>query len=56
MERRVGESERHDDEHQQLAEALDDLPEQFRELLEHTPVVVSRRGHEHRAYAMTGPE
>jgi predicted Zn-dependent protease with MMP-like domain len=30
--------------------ALDDLPEQFRELLEHTPVVVSNRGHEHHAY------
>ena len=30
--------------------ALDDLPEQFRELLEHTPVVVSNLGHEHRAY------
>src|SRR5919109_1095043 len=33
-----------------VMEALDDLPEQFRELLEHTPVVVSNRGHEHRAY------
>jgi predicted Zn-dependent protease with MMP-like domain len=33
-----------------VMEALDDLPEQFRELLEHTPVVVSRRGHEHHAY------
>jgi predicted Zn-dependent protease with MMP-like domain len=30
--------------------ALDDLPEEFRELLERTPVVVSSRGHEHRAY------
>jgi predicted Zn-dependent protease with MMP-like domain len=30
--------------------ALDDLPEQFRGLLESTPVVVSGRGHEHRAY------
>jgi predicted Zn-dependent protease with MMP-like domain len=30
--------------------ALDDLPEDFRELLERTPVVVSNRGHEHRAY------
>jgi len=30
--------------------ALDDLPEQFRELLERTPVTVSSRGHEHRAY------
>jgi predicted Zn-dependent protease with MMP-like domain len=33
-----------------VMEALDDLPERFRELLERTPVVVSRRGHEHRAY------
>jgi predicted Zn-dependent protease with MMP-like domain len=33
-----------------VMEALDDLPDQFRELLERTPVVVSRRGHEHRAY------
>ena len=33
-----------------VIEALDDLPDQFRELLERTPVVVSRRGHEHRAY------
>ena len=33
-----------------VMEALDDLPEQFRELLEHTPVVVSSRGHEHHAY------
>jgi predicted Zn-dependent protease with MMP-like domain len=33
-----------------VMEALDDLPEQFRELLEHTPVVVSNLGHEHRAY------
>src|ERR687891_1662403 len=33
-----------------VMEALDELPEQFRELLERTPVVVSRRGHEHRAY------
>jgi predicted Zn-dependent protease with MMP-like domain len=33
-----------------VMEALDDLPEQFRDLLEHTPVVVSNRGHEHRAY------
>jgi predicted Zn-dependent protease with MMP-like domain len=30
--------------------ALDDLPEQFHELLERTPVVVSGRGHEHHAY------
>jgi predicted Zn-dependent protease with MMP-like domain len=33
-----------------VMEALDDLPEQFRELLDHTPVVVSSRGHEHHAY------
>lgn len=33
-----------------VVKALDDLPEQFRELLESTPVVVSGRGHEHRAY------
>jgi predicted Zn-dependent protease with MMP-like domain len=33
-----------------VMQALDDLPEQFRELLEHTPVVVSNRGNEHRAY------
>jgi predicted Zn-dependent protease with MMP-like domain len=33
-----------------VMQALDDLPEEFRELLEHTPVVVSSRGHEHHAY------
>jgi predicted Zn-dependent protease with MMP-like domain len=33
-----------------VIQALDDLPEQFRELLERTPVVVSSRGHEHGAY------
>jgi predicted Zn-dependent protease with MMP-like domain len=33
-----------------VMQALDDLPEQFQELLEHTPVVISSRGHEHRAY------
>src|SRR3954469_8536304 len=33
-----------------VMEALDELPEQFRGLLEHTPVVVSNRGHEHHAY------
>jgi predicted Zn-dependent protease with MMP-like domain len=33
-----------------VMEALDDLPEPFRELLERTPVVVSSRGHEHHAY------
>jgi predicted Zn-dependent protease with MMP-like domain len=33
-----------------VIEALDDLPEEFQAVLEHTPVIVSRRGHEHRAY------
>ena len=33
-----------------VMEALDDLPEPFREVLERTPVTVSNRGHEHRAY------
>jgi predicted Zn-dependent protease with MMP-like domain len=33
-----------------VMQALDDLPGQFRDLLEHTPVVVSNRGQEHRAY------
>jgi predicted Zn-dependent protease with MMP-like domain len=33
-----------------VMDALDDLPEEFREVLEHTPVVVSNRGHEHAAY------
>ena len=33
-----------------VMEALDDLPEEFRGLLERTPVVVSRHGHEHHAY------
>jgi predicted Zn-dependent protease with MMP-like domain len=33
-----------------VMQALDDLPEEFRELLEHTPVVVSSRGSEHHAY------
>jgi predicted Zn-dependent protease with MMP-like domain len=33
-----------------VIEALDDLPEEFRALVERTPVVVSRRGHEHNAY------
>ena len=33
-----------------VIEALDELPEQFRELLETTPVVVSGLGHQHRAY------
>jgi predicted Zn-dependent protease with MMP-like domain len=33
-----------------VMQALDDLPEEFRQLLEHTPVVVSSRGREHGAY------
>jgi predicted Zn-dependent protease with MMP-like domain len=33
-----------------VIQALDDLPDEFHELLEHTPVVVSSRGHEHHAY------
>lgn len=33
-----------------VMQALDDLPERFRELLERTPVIVSSRGHEHYAY------
>jgi predicted Zn-dependent protease with MMP-like domain len=33
-----------------VMEALDDLPERFRELLERTPVIVSSRGHEEGAY------
>jgi predicted Zn-dependent protease with MMP-like domain len=33
-----------------VMQALDDLPDEFRELLDHTPVVVSGRGHEHQAY------
>jgi len=33
-----------------VMEALDGLPEEFQEVLEHTPVVISNRGAEHRAY------
>ncbi len=33
-----------------VMQALDDLPEEFRELLRRTPVVVSHLGREHRAY------
>ena len=33
-----------------VAEAIDALPEEFQRLLDQTPVVVSRRGAEHRAY------
>lgn len=35
---------------QLVADAIDRLPEQVRKLLERTPVVVSSRGTEHRAY------
>ena len=35
-----------------VMQALDELPERFRELLERTPVVVSSRGHEHHAYGL----
>jgi predicted Zn-dependent protease with MMP-like domain len=33
-----------------VMDALDDLPEDFRAVLEHTPVIVSQRGQEHGAY------
>ena len=33
-----------------VADAIDELPGEFREVLERTPVVVSHRGVEHRAY------
>jgi predicted Zn-dependent protease with MMP-like domain len=33
-----------------VADAIDQLPDEFREVLEDTPVVVSQRGAEHRAY------
>ena len=33
-----------------VIEALDELPEEFREVLQTTPVTVSRRGHEFHAY------
>jgi predicted Zn-dependent protease with MMP-like domain len=33
-----------------VIQALDDLPEEFRQVLETTPVVVSQRGHEFGAY------
>jgi predicted Zn-dependent protease with MMP-like domain len=33
-----------------VMQALDDLPQEFRELLERTPVVISGRGHENHAY------
>jgi predicted Zn-dependent protease with MMP-like domain len=33
-----------------VMDALDDLPEDVRAVLDHTPVIVSQRGHEHGAY------
>ena len=33
-----------------VSDAIDALPQEFQQLLERTPVVVSSRGHEHRAY------
>ena len=33
-----------------VVRALDELPQEFREVLEDTPVVVSSQGHAHRAY------
>jgi predicted Zn-dependent protease with MMP-like domain len=33
-----------------VTEAIDALPAEFRDMLEDAPVVVSHRGHEHRAY------
>jgi predicted Zn-dependent protease with MMP-like domain len=33
-----------------VMQALDDLPPEFRDLLEHTPVIVSSHGREYRAY------
>jgi predicted Zn-dependent protease with MMP-like domain len=35
-----------------VMQALDDLPERFREVLKHTPVIVSSRGHEQHAYGL----
>jgi len=35
-----------------VGEALDELPEQFREVLEHVPIVVSDRGEEQHAYGL----
>lgn len=32
--------------------ALDELPAEFQEVLEHTPVTVSNQGHAHRAYGL----
>jgi len=33
-----------------VADAIDELPQEFQEALKHVPVVVSQRGHEFRAY------
>ena len=33
-----------------VIDALDELPPEFQDLLEHTPVTVSNQGHRHRAY------
>ena len=35
-----------------VVRALDDLPEEFQEVLQTTPVTVSNRGYEHRAYGL----
>jgi predicted Zn-dependent protease with MMP-like domain len=35
-----------------VVEALDELPEEFQEVLRRVPVVVSEQGHEHRAYGL----
>ena len=35
-----------------MIEALDGLPEEVRKLLGRTPVIVSNRGHEYRAYGL----
>ena len=45
-----GVSEQADDFDRLVADAIDRLPDEFRELLEDTPVLVSRRGREERAY------
>jgi predicted Zn-dependent protease with MMP-like domain len=45
-----GAGEPEDDFDRLVADAIDRLPDEFRELLEDTPVVVSRRGRQERAY------
>jgi predicted Zn-dependent protease with MMP-like domain len=45
-----GVSEPAEDFDQLVADAMDRLPDEFRQLLEDTPVVVSRRGRQERAY------